>query len=59
MTEPAIQAIEQKLDDVLAQLRGSTDPQVRRTLLGQMPALMAELDRPVLDPTRFPRSDPK
>jgi hypothetical protein len=56
MIEPAIHALEQKLENVLLQLRSSTDPQARRTLLSEMRILMAELDRVVFDLTRTPQS---
>jgi hypothetical protein len=56
MTEPAILALEQKLENVLVQLRSSTDPQARRTLLTEMRLLMAELDRVVFDLARIPQS---
>jgi hypothetical protein len=56
MTEPAIHALEQKLENILVQLRSSTDPQARRTLLTEMRILMAELDRVVFDVARIPQS---
>jgi hypothetical protein len=56
MTEPAIHALEQKLENILVQLRSSTDPQARRTLLTEMRILMAELDRVVFDLARIPQS---
>jgi hypothetical protein len=56
MTEPAIHALEQKLENILVQLRSSTDPQARRTLLTEMRILMAELDRVVFDAARIPQS---
>jgi hypothetical protein len=45
-------ALEQKLENVLVQLRSSTDPQARH----EMRILMAELDRVVFDLTRTPQS---
>jgi hypothetical protein len=59
MTDPAIQALEQKLDDISAQLKGCTDPYLRRPLLTQMRVLMAELDRHVLDSTRLQAAKPE
>jgi hypothetical protein len=49
MTEQAIQALELKLDSVLAQLKATKDPALRRTLLTEMRGLIAELDRLVLE----------
>jgi hypothetical protein len=58
MTEPEIATLEKKLDDVLARLKETRDPQLRRSLLAEMRGLMAELDRFVLDPTRFHHNKP-
>ena len=58
MTDPAIQSLEQKLDDVSAQLKECKDPYLRRTLLSQMRVLMAELDRIVLDSSRLYAAKP-
>ena len=52
MTEPAIQAVQQKLDDVLAKLKATKDPYLRRTLLIEMRTLMMELDGLVLESAR-------
>ncbi len=52
MTEPAIQAVQQKLDAVVAKLRATKDPHLRRTLLTEMRKMMIELDRLVLESAR-------
>jgi hypothetical protein len=52
MRDPAITALEEKLDDVLSKLKKSTDPVLRRNLLAEMRTLMAELDRLVFDSAR-------
>jgi len=59
MTDPAIQALEQKLDDVSARLKECRDPYVRRTLLAEMRQLMADLDRIVLDSSRLQAAKPE
>ena len=45
MTDPAVTAIEQKLDDTVAKLKNCNDPKQKRQLLKAMRALMADLDR--------------
>lgn len=56
---PAIEAVRQKLDDIVIQLKNSRDARKRHILLIEMRLLMAELDRLVLDPTRLrPRRVP-
>lgn len=45
MMGPAIKELEQKLDDVVSQLKASKDPDARRSLLAQMRLLMAERER--------------
>jgi hypothetical protein len=52
MTESAIQVLQQKLDNVLAQLKATNDPYMRRTLMTEMRALMADLDQLVLRSTQ-------
>ena len=59
MTDPAIQALQQKLDEVSAQLKDFKDPYVRRPLLAEMRRLMADLDRIVLDSTRLHAAKPE
>ena len=58
MTEPEIQALEQKLDNILARLKATKDPFLRRPLLAEMRVLMAKLDQIVLDPTHSHKPDP-
>lgn len=57
MTAP-IHALGKKLDSVLAGLKATTDPDLRRLLLAEMRVLMAELDELVLEPVRFPKTKP-
>jgi hypothetical protein len=52
MTESAIHALQEKLDNLFAQLKATKDPALRRTLLTQMRGQMAELDRLVLESAR-------
>ena len=58
MTEPKIEALGEKLDNVLGRLKASRDPIARRTLLAEMRVLMAQLDRVVLDPNRLHKAKP-
>jgi metal-sulfur cluster biosynthetic enzyme len=51
MTDPAIAAVEQKLEEVTAKLKKCTDPRIRRNLLVEMRTLIAELNTLVLDRT--------
>jgi hypothetical protein len=48
MTEPAIQPIQQKLDNVLGRLKTTNDPRIRRRLLTEMRVLIVELDQIIL-----------
>jgi len=48
MTEPAIQTIQQKLDNVLGRLKTTNDPHIRRRLLTEMRVLIVELDQIIL-----------
>ena len=45
MSKPSIAKIEKMLDETLANLKASNDPQVRGKLLSEMRALITELDR--------------
>jgi len=56
MSTPAIEAIEQKLDETLAKLKECTEPSVRRSLLAEMRGLISDLDRLVYPPNSL-RSD--
>ena len=47
--------VEQKLDEIVTQLKNTHGPGQKRALLNQMRALMAELDKPVYDHARFPQ----
>jgi hypothetical protein len=58
MTDPSIQALEQKLDEVSTEIKECRDPYIRRTLLIKMRRLMAELDRYVSDPSRLHAAKP-
>jgi hypothetical protein len=48
LTEPAIQIIQQKLDNVLGRLKTTNDPHIRRRLLTEMRVLIVELDQIIL-----------
>ncbi len=50
-----IAEIEQKLDEIVTQLKNAHDPEQKRALLKQMRGLMAELDKLVYDHARFPQ----
>jgi uncharacterized membrane-anchored protein len=54
MAAPEITTIEQKLEQVVVDLKKTNDPERKRALLKQMRTLMAELDEFVFDHTRFP-----
>jgi hypothetical protein len=45
MTDTVIADVERKLDEIVAKLKLSNDPEHKRQLLKQMRALMADLDR--------------
>jgi hypothetical protein len=57
MSNPDIAGVEKKLDEIVAQLKATNDPERKRALLKQMRTLMAQLDSLVFDQTRFLKSD--
>ena len=57
MTAPEVQVVQRKLDETLAQIRQTQDPERKRALLKEMRVLMAQLDSLVFDHTRFPKRD--
>jgi hypothetical protein len=59
MIDQGTQGLQQKLDNVIAQLKTAHDPSTRRLLLAEMRRLMADLDRLVFDPNRFQPPPPK
>jgi hypothetical protein len=59
MTEPAIDAVQRKLDETLSRLKATKDPDLRRSLLLEMRLLMAELDGLVLESARSYTARPK
>lgn len=58
MTDPDVTTVERKLDETLAQLKATRDPERKRILLKQMRTQMMELDRLVFDHTRLPKPPP-
>ena len=54
MTEPKVAAVAQKLDQTLAKLQESKDPDTRKNLLSEMRILIAELNELVFAPLPRP-----
>jgi hypothetical protein len=59
MSDPAVFALQGKLDAILAELNRVEDSAIRRKLLAEMRGLMAELDHLVLDTTRLHGAKPQ
>ena len=59
MSMGGIAVLERKLDETVAQLKQSTDPDIRRRLLAEMRLLIARLDNLVLESAKSYKARPE